>query len=698
MKNRILSLLLCCVMLLGLFPTIAFAEDSNTPEKVSVSFDVNDPDGTILKSVSVSQFSISYPYGSAVTVEPANNDNYCIWYNGLICEANDGIVFKEWNTQPDGTGTAYREGETISEALTQNLTLYAIWAQKAEISLKKTVVFPDGATPVYQLPEYFSFSLSGVSYYPITLYTNLDKNSEALRWAGSSIGRLVPGTEVSLLEEAGSASRAFSGYMLCEIRYYIGNSSEPIVVTEDNPGQAATFTLQEGTNTVRIVNVYAEAPDDVLAGDITIFHRVSDSDRSDWETSDSTPHKAAGTPSIDYRISLDLRALALTESGTQALGGYALTAGETLWNAMKAKGASFCAGSYIDLLLTFDSETLMPLTPENFSALTVDNAWFRLAEDEEGHPENAVLPLDKSGYRFFVTVYIPRDTDAAPSDTLTLSGITAALKAPLTDDVTEANPCSITLTAEPSGELYLGGIPDISMLSVEPLPPADYPLLIGGNTVSDRINLYAHTHSYTLAYDKDSHWQTCACGAITGKEAHRYGAWTVTRAATASIAGEKVHTCMVCNYQETAEIPVSGSETPAQSELSYDANGGTGTMSSVTGDIGSTVVVTQNGFTRNGYTFAGWNTQADGNGTAYHAGDAFTLTDKNTVLYAQWSKTPGGGDASNTGKPSKDATASPETGDASNLALWLALLLAGGTGISITVYGRKKNAAETKYQ
>lgn len=227
---------------------------------------------------------------------------------------------------------------------------------------------------------------------------------------------------------------------------------------------------------------------------------------------------------------------------------------------MKAQGASFCAGSFIDFLLTFDSETLKPLTAENFSAMTVDNAWFRLAEELDGYPESAVVPLDKSGYRFRVTVYIPQEADTEPGDTLTISGITAALKEPLTDAVTEANPCTVTLTAQPAGELYLGGIPDISMLSAEPLPPADYPLLIGGKTASDRISLYAHAHSYTMEYDKASHWRSCTCGDVIDKEAHSYGEWTVTREATASKAGEKTHTCTVCDYQETAEIPVTGGD------------------------------------------------------------------------------------------------------------------------------------------
>ena len=77
---------------------------------------------------------------------------------------------------------------------------------------------------------------------------------------------------------------------------------------------------------------------------------------------------------------------------------------------------------------------------------------------------------------------------------------------------------------------------------------------------------------------------------------------------------------------------------PAQINVSYDANGGTGTMESITGDVGSEIVIGQNGFARSGYTFTGWNTQADGKGTAYKPGDSFTLTDKDTVLYAQWNK------------------------------------------------------------
>ena len=133
--------------------------------------------------------------------------------------------------------------------------------------------------------------------------------------------------------------------------------------------------------------------------------------------------------------------------------------------------------------------------------------------------------------------------------------------------------------------------------------------------------------------------------------------------------------------------------TVSEYSLSYDANGGMGTMGAEAGVAGTTVTVAQNGFTRDNYTFTGWNTQADGKGAAYKPGDSFTLTDKDTVLYAQWSKNSGGtGTGTNgTAKP----TNLPKTGDNSNLASCFALLLVGGGALTATaVIGSNKKRSE----
>lgn len=80
----------------------------------------------------------------------------------------------------------------------------------------------------------------------------------------------------------------------------------------------------------------------------------------------------------------------------------------------------------------------------------------------------------------------------------------------------------------------------------------------------------------------------------------------------------------------------------AANTLYYDVNGGEGVPSSnYTGGTTATVAAAEP--TRTGYTFAGWNTEADGTGKSYTAGDAYTFTEDNgnggcaVTLYAQWS-------------------------------------------------------------
>ena len=71
--------------------------------------------------------------------------------------------------------------------------------------------------------------------------------------------------------------------------------------------------------------------------------------------------------------------------------------------------------------------------------------------------------------------------------------------------------------------------------------------------------------------------------------------------------------------------------------LSYDANGGTGTMPSHEFAAGTTVYAAQNaGFTApSGKIFKCWNTKANGSGTSYSEWASFSLS-ANTTLYAQW--------------------------------------------------------------
>ena len=76
--------------------------------------------------------------------------------------------------------------------------------------------------------------------------------------------------------------------------------------------------------------------------------------------------------------------------------------------------------------------------------------------------------------------------------------------------------------------------------------------------------------------------------------------------------------------------------------VTFDANGGSGVMNSLTAVSNVSTSLTSNVFTRSGFTFTGWNTAADGTGTAY--ADAADVTQlaaaeyngQTITLYAQW--------------------------------------------------------------
>lgn len=84
---------------------------------------------------------------------------------------------------------------------------------------------------------------------------------------------------------------------------------------------------------------------------------------------------------------------------------------------------------------------------------------------------------------------------------------------------------------------------------------------------------------------------------------------------------------------------------PVQMTLSFNTNGGSGSVNSITGTSGTSVTLPDYEGTRSGYTFLGW---ADSSaefpgGTAYRAvykaGTSYTLPTSNKTLYAAWQKT-----------------------------------------------------------
>lgn len=79
-------------------------------------------------------------------------------------------------------------------------------------------------------------------------------------------------------------------------------------------------------------------------------------------------------------------------------------------------------------------------------------------------------------------------------------------------------------------------------------------------------------------------------------------------------------------------------ETPSTPKTTYtvifDANGGNGTIASISVEEGSEITLPENTFTKTGYSFAGWATSADGN-VSYSDKAKISITG-NITVYAKW--------------------------------------------------------------
>ncbi len=95
------------------------------------------------------------------------------------------------------------------------------------------------------------------------------------------------------------------------------------------------------------------------------------------------------------------------------------------------------------------------------------------------------------------------------------------------------------------------------------------------------------------------------------------------------------------SYTTDKDVIVYAHWTPITYTIKFDGNKATsGTMANLTMTYDVAKNLTANAFVRTGYTFTGWNTAADGKGTAYADKQSvknLTATDKTTItLYAQW--------------------------------------------------------------
>ena len=160
---------------------------------------------------------------------------------------------------------------------------------------------------------------------------------------------------------------------------------------------------------------------------------------------------------------------------------------------------------------------------------------------------------------------------------------------------------------------------------------------------SSNITLYAQwqPNTYSLSFDSNGGSGSMASQIVTEGQATTLKSNTFTKTGHTFTAWNTKADGTGTAYNDGADVTLHGNTTLYAQwtintySFSFDANGGTGSMSGGSAAYGESIQLPGNAFTRPKYTFTGWNTRANGSGTAYADNASLTLTE-DTTLYAQW--------------------------------------------------------------
>ncbi|MBP3223037.1 MAG: cell wall-binding repeat-containing protein [Actinomycetaceae bacterium] len=97
-----------------------------------------------------------------------------------------------------------------------------------------------------------------------------------------------------------------------------------------------------------------------------------------------------------------------------------------------------------------------------------------------------------------------------------------------------------------------------------------------------------------------------------------------------SVVDNSVH------VDEVEEAPQAGFFDKKSFTVTFDVNGGKGSMDDVKVLEGDMLTLPENTLTRDTFTFSGWNTKADGTGTSYDDKAMIHEINEDVTLYAQW--------------------------------------------------------------
>ncbi len=561
-----------------------------------------------------------------------------------------GYAFAGWNTMADGSGTAYADGATYP--FTASVTLFAQWTINASF----TVTFngngsTSGATgpETNHAPTQLTANAFSRTGYTFSGWNTIADGSGTAYADGATYAFTANGTLFAQWTVNASFAVTFNGNGSTSGSTALETDHAPSPLTPNGFGRTGYAFAGWNTSADGNGTAYADGASYAFTSNATLFAQwtvnasFTVTFNGNGSTSGATAAETNHAPSALSVSGFSRTGYAFSGWNTSADGNgtayadgatFPFTANTTLL-AQWTLNASFTVtfngnGSTSGAMAAETNHAPSSLTANGFSRTGYAFAGWNTAANG-----SATAYADGATYPFTATTTLFAQWTVNASFTVTFngngstSGSTAA----------ETNHAPASLTANGfsrAGYAFTGWNTTANGSGTAYADGATYPFtanftLFAQWTVnasfSVTFNGNGSTSGATAA--ETNHAPSALTASGFSRTGYTFAGWNTTANGTNTAYADGATYAFTANVTLFAQWTVDGSFA-----VTFNGNGSTSGSTAAETDHAPTAL-TAGGFARTGYTFAGWNTTANGSGTAYADGATYAFT-SNATLFAQW--------------------------------------------------------------
>lgn len=521
--------------------------------------------------------------------------------------AKTGFAFAGWNTAADGSGTDYAVGASLT--VNASLTLYARW--------RRTLSYNGNSNSAGTVPAPSFFDTAGTS---ITIAANTGSLTRSgysfVGWNTNSAGSGTAYLPGATWTSTASSTVLYAQWVRTYGVLYSGNSAtggsppadgaayvsgNTVTVAGNTGGLYRTGYVFNGWNTATNGSGISRAVGSTFtmaSSNVTLFARWVPVYTVTYDGNGST---GGSVPTDSGAYQNGATVTVAGNPGNLTRPGYVFSGWNTASTGAgtnRAEGSTFAMGA---------------------ANVTLYAKWaplYTVSYDGNGST-GGTAPTDAGSYQSAASV-----TVAGNAGTLSRSGYT------FVGWNTAANGSGTALTSASSFTMGSGNVTLYAQWA------QNYSVSYDGNgsdSGTAPVDAAAHIANASVTVAGNS--------GNLGRAGHLFNGWNTAAdgSGTARAAGDSF-------TMPGANVTLYAQWTPVYT-VTYDGNGSTG--GSVPTDTASyqsaasvTVAGNSGSLSRSGYSFAGWNTAADGSGTAQAAASSLLMGSANVTLYAQWTALP----------------------------------------------------------